>query len=921
MTALGVYVDNNRQHVYSFEQWLGREVDFVHGVIGFQSWDDYISSASWSVNSLWKNLGRDVHWSVPLISKDGNLWDAAQGDYKHYYEKVAQTILSGTPGTDKIYVRTGWEANGTWFFWNAIGKEEAFKGAFREFVETFRSVSDRFIFEWNVAQASGGLDPATIYPGDEWVDIIGMDFYYKPEFHGYDAAKGFAYIRDDVYGLQWLENFAKLHGKPTSYSEWGVQGDYSAEFVNLARQWFDSHDVVLQSYWDSNADYPGMLSDNSDPTTGAAYKEAFSGPSTVKLPEGGGASAPAPTLPESGNSTTQTAVSGSWKFQSWGGSDWTGTSANDWHQSSGNGDTMKGGYGDDTYIVTSANDTVIELPGQGVDTVITWLSYTLPANVENLVLTGQGWVSGTGNDLANIIIGNDAPNVLNGKGGNNTLTGGGGADTFVVEKGSGHNTITDFTSGQDKIRLDGFIFESFAALKAAGIQSGSNTVLDLGGGQKLTLQNFKLSALTAGDVQTSYKPVIQDTTVAKASAAWTVQSWGSANWMGSDANDWHQSGGKVGETMRGGNGDDTYYVMHASDKIIETANGGIDTVVTWLSYTLPDHVENLILTGHGWANGTGNSQANIIIGNDAPNVLNGKGGNNILTGGGGTDTFIIEKGVGHNTITDFTSGEDKIKLDGFSFTSFAALKAAGIQSGSHTILNLTDTQTLTLQNFQLANLGSGDVSTTYTPAPIAPPPASSMAKASAAWTKQSWGGSNWVGTDGHDWHQSGGTVGETMRGGNGDDTYSVMHRDDKVIETANGGIDTVVTWLGEYTLPDHVENLTFYGHSWSKGTGNNLDNIIIGNDSPNVLNGKGGNNILTGGGGADTFVIEKGFGHNTITDFARGEDKLQLSGFGKSAWLQHSSGNIFSVHGSDGSTQYVTLQGVTSISSNDYAFV
>ncbi|KAA2211563.1 glycosyl hydrolase [Teichococcus oryzae] len=688
MTALGVYIDNNKSHVHSFETWLGREVDFVHAVVGFQSWNDYVSSAKWSVNSLWKDLGRDLHWSVPIISKEGNLWNAAKGDYNKYYEQVALTILNGTPGTEKIYVRTGWEANGDWFFWNAIGKEEAFKGAFREFVETFRDVSDRFVFEWNVSQTSGGLDPATIYPGDDVVDIIGMDFYYKPQWHGYDAAKGFAAIRDDVYGLQWLENFAKAHGKPTSYSEWGVQGDYSAEFVKLAKAWFDSHDVVLQSYWDSNVDYPGKLSDNSDPTTGAAYKKYFSGPSTVELPDGGGARPP--VVPEPSSPATDGLVakaSGAWDFQSWGGKNWVGGSSNDWHQSSGGGDTLRGGKGDDTYVVFGASDKVIEAAGQGIDTVQTWLSsYTLPEHVENLTFTGAGWSNGTGNAQANIIIGNASPNQLNGKGGNDLLTGGAGNDIFVIARGEGNDTITDFRGGAglgDVVRLDGFALKDFAAVKAAARQSGADTVINLGDGQSLTLLGVKLGSLAADDFSLVnikapiaaapvLPPAAETPAVLPGSGAPTKWLYGTAKaetLTGSAGRDGFKGNGG-GDTLKGGAGDDTYVVYAANDKVVEYAGQGIDTVQTWLtSYTLPDQVENLVITGASWTTATGNALANRITGNDAPNVLDGRGGDDVLTGGGGNDTFVITKGLGHDVITDFQgagrAGGDTLLLKGF----------------------------------------------------------------------------------------------------------------------------------------------------------------------------------------------------------------------------------------------------------------
>jgi len=475
MTLLGVYVGNSAQLVKQFENWLGHTVDGVHGVIGAANWRDFTDSARWSVDTLWAPTGRDVFWSVPLIVNGANLRDAADGDYNQYYKTVARELLRYDNGGDPVYVRTGWEFNGDWFNWSAIGKEQEFIGAFRQFVDSFRSVSDRFKFEWNVNEGYGGMDPARAYPGDKYVDIIGMDFYWNPQWQGYDGAKAFEKLAyGHKYGLQWHQDFAKAHGKETAYSEWGVRGNTAESFLKAAKAWFDKHDVLYQSIWDSDAQYPGKMSDGSDPQSGAAYKSLFGGtsskpPAWPAKPEKPDAEQPEASLPqqpskppaqdEDAGTGAKASAAPSAKF--WGTSakeSWTGTDRNDQYQSGGGGDTMRGGRGDDTYIVFHASDKVVELAGQGTDTVRTWISdYTLPDHVENLTFFGSGWSQGTGNALANIIIGNDSPNVLNGKGGNDILTGGGGRDTFVIGKGEGFDTVTDFRRWEgDKLLLQGF---------------------------------------------------------------------------------------------------------------------------------------------------------------------------------------------------------------------------------------------------------------------------------------------------------------------------------------------------------------------------------------------------------------------------------------------------------------------------------
>jgi Ca2+-binding RTX toxin-like protein len=109
------------------------------------------------------------------------------------------------------------------------------------------------------------------------------------------------------------------------------------------------------------------------------------------------------------------------------------------------------------------------------------------------------------------------------------------------------------------------------------------------------------------------------------------------------------------DTLVGGLGDDTYVVYSPTNKVIERAGEGIDTVRTWGDgFTLTDHVENLWLGGSYSSYGYGNSGNNIITGNTGNNLLNGYEGNDVLTGGAGNDIFVVARGAGSDIITDFT---------------------------------------------------------------------------------------------------------------------------------------------------------------------------------------------------------------------------------------------------------------------------
>jgi Ca2+-binding RTX toxin-like protein len=115
-------------------------------------------------------------------------------------------------------------------------------------------------------------------------------------------------------------------------------------------------------------------------------------------------------------------------------------------------DKMLGGLGDDTYIVNVAGDVVTELAGAGTDTIFTAVTYTAPANVEYLTLTGSAAINATGNTLANSLIGNAGANRLDGGAGNDTLYGAAGADTvigglgndtYAFQRGNGADLIQD----------------------------------------------------------------------------------------------------------------------------------------------------------------------------------------------------------------------------------------------------------------------------------------------------------------------------------------------------------------------------------------------------------------------------------------------------------------------------------------------
>ena len=163
-------------------------------------------------------------------------------------------------------------------------------------------------------------------------------------------------------------------------------------------------------------------------------------------------------------------------------------------------DTLDGGNGNDRLFGGDGDDSLIG--GAGTDTA-NYIDATGGVTV-SLALAGAQATGGAGTDtLSGIenLIGSVFNDVLTGDTNANILTGGGGADTFVFAAGSGQDTVNDFVSGNDKLDLSAYNFSDFAAVLASTTDNGSGyAVIDLGGGNTITLFGVSEAQLQAGDV-------------------------------------------------------------------------------------------------------------------------------------------------------------------------------------------------------------------------------------------------------------------------------------------------------------------------------------------------------------------------------------------------------------------------------------
>jgi Ca2+-binding RTX toxin-like protein len=237
----------------------------------------------------------------------------------------------------------------------------------------------------------------------------------------------------------------------------------------------------------------------------------------------------------------------------------------------------------------------------------------------------------------------------------------------------------------------------------------------------------------------------------------------------------------------------------------------------------------------------GNDTLNGLAGNDR---LEGKAGNESLDGGIGNDTmlgdigndtYIVDSTTDLITDTSTTVGEiDKVNA------SISYVLGANLEN-----LTLTGTNTINgtgnaLNNYILGNTAANALN---------------------------------------------GSIGnDTMVGSTGNDLYVVDSSTDVISETTTtlAEIDKVNASIS-YVLGTNLENLTLTGTNTINGTGNALNNYILGNTAANALNGSIGNDTLTGGTGSDRFLydtnavfVSSAVGKDIITDFTVGTDKIVL---------------------------------------------
>jgi Ca2+-binding RTX toxin-like protein len=537
-------------------------------------------------------------------------------------------------------------------------------------------------------------------------------------------------------------------------------------------------------------------------------------------------------------------------------------------------DIMKGNAGNDTYIVDDAGDQVIEAANEGIDTVLSSVTYTISdPDVENLTLTGTAAINGTGNASSNVLTGNSGDNSLTGNGGNDTfyggagndliwggsgvdtfyggagndyLNGGGGDDLYVFQRGDGSDYIEDFAVAATATTAD------ISAAQALGVFAGGTVNTWVGGYIWLTSTNSLSKLIAAGTDTLALTGGIKADDL---SFTWT--GVGHDNLLISIA------GGMVGDSVTLGQ------QAVAAGRIEKLTLDGLGTMNFAVSSTIGGTVAGTtaseILFGlSGGETIYGNGGNDIFYGGAGNDSLWGNTGNDTFYGGtgsdyengaGGDDRYIFKRGDGVDYIEDIEVLQTSTTADINAAAAIGVSASGTVNTWVGGYLWQTSTNKLYKAN------ASGTADTLVLTGGI------TASDLSFAWSG--------VGSDNLVISIAGGPAGDSVTLGQQavanarieklqlDDLGTMnlnVARAAGATVNAGTGSNIIFGLSGNETLMGNVGNDTIYG-----GAGYD---VIAGGAGDDTLIGGLGNDWMDGGDGSDRFVFRRGDGDDGIGDFS-----------------------------------------------------
>ncbi|WP_369180512.1 glycoside hydrolase family 26 protein [Streptomyces mutabilis] len=284
--AFGAYLDYGPRGVARMAElsdWLGdAELRVGHTYLPGDRWSNIEGAPDFlEAWADWRTADPDrmLVLNVPMMERNeegldddevrGLLRQGAAGRFDHHFRALAERLVElKVPDT---VVVLGWEMNGVTYSHRCGPDPEAWKTYWNRIVTTMRAVpGQKFRFDFTPSRGRDAVPWTRCYPGDDTVDIIGMDSYDQPRGMTFDEQV------KEPYGLQDHVEFAKARKKPVSYPEWGLfrNGD-NPEYMRRMLAWMDEHEPVYNTITDYCPHGVWQCDDN--PRASAVYRSVLFG--------------------------------------------------------------------------------------------------------------------------------------------------------------------------------------------------------------------------------------------------------------------------------------------------------------------------------------------------------------------------------------------------------------------------------------------------------------------------------------------------------------------------------------------------------------------------------------------------------------------------------------------------------------------
>ncbi|MGA5898055.1 glycoside hydrolase family 26 protein [Streptomyces venetus] len=304
--AVGVFLKSDARGVARmplFSHWLGgTELRAGHTYLPGHRWRDIEGAPDFlDVWAQWRNKKADrmLVLNVPMQERNEEgvsdnevrrlLRQGAAGEFDHHFRVLAERLVD-LKVPDTIIV-LGWEMNGTTYTHRCGPDPEAWKKYWNRIVTTMRSVpGQKFRFDFTPSRGVDAVPWTKCYPGDDTVDIIGMDSYDQP------TGMSFEQQVKEPYGLQDHVDFARAHGKPISYPEWGLfrNGD-NPEYMRSMLDWMEEHKPLYNTLTDYCPH--GVWQCAANPKSSHLYRSALFGRTDEATSPGTPTPQPTPSTP------------------------------------------------------------------------------------------------------------------------------------------------------------------------------------------------------------------------------------------------------------------------------------------------------------------------------------------------------------------------------------------------------------------------------------------------------------------------------------------------------------------------------------------------------------------------------------------------------------------------------------------------